>query len=599
MTQQEFEKRYTYHPDTDRLGEGGFGEVFKAYDNYRDRWIAIKIAKVKPGLETVRLKKEVEMVNKLPLHPNIAYYEESYTFSSFAGEYDFGILQFYESGNLQQLAEKSQLSLQQKESILTQLLEGIAFLHEHGIIHRDLKPANILMVNRNGEFIPKITDFGISKQLDINKSSVFSNSLAGAGTLSFASPEQLADRNIRKNTDLWSFGVIACWLLTGKLPFTTGSHATTSEAGRAELFRQINACELPAALKTLDTNWQNLIKSCLVVDAENRIKKAEEGLAMLQGQTPVREEVHSPVPASVAEETEIRTKPQPAPKPQTPKPVPISGKTNKTLFWGFGILALVLIGLVLSNIIFQKENAGTENEQSNSITKPEIEWVSIPAGTFIMGCSTGEVDRSDDEIQHQVSLSAFKLSKYEVTFAQYDAFCDASGRQKPADEGWGRGNQPVINVSWDDAKAFALWMGCRLPTEAEWEYACRAGTTTPFNTGNCLSTKQANYDGVFSYYNCSEGEYRRKTLPVGSFAPNAWGLYDMHGNVWEWCSDWYGKYQTSATTNPKGPASGSDHVCRGGSWSNYALDCRSAFRNTLPINTDSDDDVGFRLASSL
>ena len=225
-----------------------------------------------------------------------------------------------------------------------------------------------------------------------------------------------------------------------------------------------------------------------------------------------------------------------------------------------------------------------------------IEFVSIPAGTFTMGSPASEVGRSSNETQHQVTLSAFKMSKYEVTFEQYDLFCDATGRSKPNDEGWGRGNRPVINVSWDDATAFAEWMGCRLPTEAEWEYACRAGTTTPFSTGNNLTTSQANYNGNYPYRNYPKGDYRAKTTLVGSFAPNKWGLYDMHGNVWEWCSDWYGDYSTSAQTNPKGASSGSGRVFRGGSWYNRARNCRSAFRNTYTPAGRSHD-IGFRLVS--
>ena len=228
--------------------------------------------------------------------------------------------------------------------------------------------------------------------------------------------------------------------------------------------------------------------------------------------------------------------------------------------------------------------------------KPTIAWVSIPAGTFTMGSPTSEVDRSSDETQHQVTLSAFKMSKYEVTFEQYDLFCDATGRSKPSDGGWGRGNRPVINVSWDDASAFAEWMGCRLPTEAEWEYAARAGTTTPFSTGNNLTTTQANYEGNYPYNNNAKGEYRQKTMPVGSFAANAYGLFDMHGNVCEWCSDWYGDYSTSAQTNPKGASSGSGRVFRGGCWFIIARSCRSA--NRFSLTPDSRGyDLGFRLVS--
>ena len=228
---------------------------------------------------------------------------------------------------------------------------------------------------------------------------------------------------------------------------------------------------------------------------------------------------------------------------------------------------------------------------TNSVT---IEWATIPAGTFTMGSPETEFDRGDDEEQHTVTLSGFKMSKYEVTFEQYDAFCEATKREKPSDNGWGRGKLPVINVSWNDAYAFATWLGYRLPTEAEWEYACRAGSITPFNTGNNLSTSQANYDGNYPYNNNANGIYLEKTKEVGSFAPNAWGLYDMHGNVWEWCSDWYAAYQSTAQTNPTGPSEGSRRVCRGGSWFNSAFRCRTALR--LNLSPDIRDDIiGFRL----
>jgi len=283
MTQQEFQTRYTYNPSTDKLGEGGFGSVFKAYDNHRDRWVALKISKVNPQYETIRLRKEVEMVAKLPSHPNIAYYEECYTFPQMDGEYDFAILQYYNEGNLNQMLKNNTLIDEQKQSILMQILEGIHFLHNNGIIHRDLKPQNILMVKRGNEFVPKITDFGISKQLDTSKSSVFDNSIAGAGTLSYSSPEQLFDREIRKNTDLWSFGVIAFQTFTGRLPFNTGEHASASEAGRMELFRQVNSGQLPDITAQISEPWQTVIRRCLVTDAALRVKNAQETADILIG----------------------------------------------------------------------------------------------------------------------------------------------------------------------------------------------------------------------------------------------------------------------------------------------------------------------------
>jgi len=234
---------------------------------------------------------------------------------------------------------------------------------------------------------------------------------------------------------------------------------------------------------------------------------------------------------------------------------------------------------------------------ANGQTKPTIEWVEIPAGTFTMGSPKTEFDRSDYEIQHQVTLNAFMMSKYEVTFEQYDLFCEATGREKPNDKAWGRGKRPVINVTWNDATAFANWMGCRLPTEAEWEYACKAGTTTPFNTGANLTTDQANYNGNFPYNNNPKGQNRGKTLPVGSFAPNSFGLFDMHGNAWEWCSDWYAEYTAAAKTNPKGPSSGSFKIYRGGGWDLIAQFCRSARRRYLEPDRRVNS-MGFRVVSN-
>lgn len=275
MTQQEFQTRYKYNPSTDCIGEGGFGKVYKAYDTHLDKLVAIKVAEVKPGQEQVRLKKEVELVSKLPTHPNIANYEACYTFSSFTGEYDFAVLQYYEEGNLQQLIDSGKLNQTQKEALLRQILEGVEYLHNQEIIHRDLKPQNILIAKRNDEYIPKITDFGISKKLDLNKSSVFTNSLAGAGTMAYASPEQLLGKTIKKNTDLWSFGVIVCQVFTGKLPFSVGRDGINSEAGRIELYKQIVNGTISFSNNSIPAKWQQLIKQCIVVDNNIRVTKAE------------------------------------------------------------------------------------------------------------------------------------------------------------------------------------------------------------------------------------------------------------------------------------------------------------------------------------
>ena len=224
------------------------------------------------------------------------------------------------------------------------------------------------------------------------------------------------------------------------------------------------------------------------------------------------------------------------------------------------------------------------------------QMVLVKGGEFMMGD-----DKSDfafEKPAHKVIVSDFYIGKYEVTQKEW---FDIMGTNPSSFNGCD--NCPVEYVSWDDVQKFIQTLNnksgktYRLPTEAEWEYACRAGTTTPFNTGNNLTTSQANYNGNYPYNNNQKGVYREKTMPVGSFAPNALGLYDMHGNVWEWCNDWYdGKYYAnSPQNNPKGPSTGSRRVFRGGSWDYYAQYCRSAYRGSYTPD-DRSYFLGFRLA---
>lgn len=218
--------------------------------------------------------------------------------------------------------------------------------------------------------------------------------------------------------------------------------------------------------------------------------------------------------------------------------------------------------------------------------------VVIPAGRFVMGSPPEEPKRSNDEgPQHEVRIAEpFAMGVYAVTFDEYDRFCDSTGRDKPGDVGWGRADRPVINVSWDDAKAYATWLSeqtgrtYRLPSEAEWEYACRAGTTTPFHCGERIDSDQGNFDGRHTYNGSARGEYRKKTAPVGSFAPNAFGLHDMHGNVLEWCQDtWHDNYE-GAPADRSAWEAGRDvsRVLRGGAWFDYPWGCRAAFRFNYP-----------------
>ena len=203
MTQEEFFKRYKYDVVDDRIGGGGFGTVYKAYDTTLHREVAIKVSEVKTvNGKTFSLRDEVEALTHVPEHPNIANYEKEklFTFKMPNGVFDYAVMQYYPDGNLSN-AIKQGLTAQQKEDIATQLLEGIAFLHQHKVVHRDLKPGNILIVRDGDRIIPIITDFGLSKAANMGDGSVFTNSIGG-GTPRYSSPEQLQGKPLRLNTDL-------------------------------------------------------------------------------------------------------------------------------------------------------------------------------------------------------------------------------------------------------------------------------------------------------------------------------------------------------------------------------------------------------------
>jgi formylglycine-generating enzyme required for sulfatase activity len=219
------------------------------------------------------------------------------------------------------------------------------------------------------------------------------------------------------------------------------------------------------------------------------------------------------------------------------------------------------------------------------------EMVMIPAGSFRMGDIQGGGYDNEQPV-HEVSVGQFAMGKYEVTFAEYDKFADATGREKPDDEGWGRGNLPVMNVTWYDATAYAEWLSnqtgkqYRLPTEAEWEYAARAGTETKYWWGNEIDKSKANYNRNLG-----------KTSPVGSYAANQFGLYDTSGNLWEWtCSEYEnpynGKEKVCLDKN-----SNKNRVLRGGSWDVYPWYVRTAYRYWFsPVSRN--DYSGFRVVQA-
>jgi formylglycine-generating enzyme required for sulfatase activity len=243
-----------------------------------------------------------------------------------------------------------------------------------------------------------------------------------------------------------------------------------------------------------------------------------------------------------------------------------------------------------------------------------MKFVWIRPGAFTMGSPKQEEGRNELEVQHSVELTkGFYLGVYPVTQEQWHAVM-ANQYVRP-EEGYdivnpsrfqgalrGEKNLPVETISWNDCQAFIKKLRAkekdkqpyRLPTEAEWEYACRAGTTTPFYFGETISTAQANFAGEIGG-NGKKSTYRKKTTPVGTFPPNAWGLYDMHGNVAQWCQDRFGQYPKQGAVNPQGGTEGGSRVLRGGSWEDGPGRCRSACRAWTSPDNRGTGAWGFRL----
>jgi sulfatase modifying factor 1 len=274
------------------------------------------------------------------------------------------------------------------------------------------------------------------------------------------------------------------------------------------------------------------------------------------------------------------------------------------------LFQLCLLSLLVTLLLLP---AWAEEKVPPAITNSlGMKVVRVPAGKFIMGSPLTEQDRDVDEDQHKVEITRpFYLGAHEVTQGQFarvmgynPAFFASGGRGKFAVtykwkpgggkervKGMATSSFPIENVSWEEASAFCKKLSdlaeekragrvYSLPTEAEWEYACRerGSAITTFHQGNALSSRQANFHGAHPYGGAARGPYLARTTKVGSYKPNALGLYDMHGNVWEWCADWYAPYDDEVKKDPRGPVRGTSRVLRGGSWNDFAKDCRAGNR---------------------
>lgn len=412
MTYQEFLSRYSFDREKDRLGNGSFGTVYKAYDMVLDCWVALKISPVTG--DGTRLRREAELVCGLPPHPNIARYEACYTFEEPTGAIDVAVLSYYPGGSLADLIDTQETSPEVMADILAQILEGLKFLHSRNVVHRDLKPANILIAKRpDGRIVPKITDFGISRQSDPDET-VVEETVTAAATVSYASPEQLSGSGMTSASDTWSFGVIAYLVASGEMPFTSGEHAPKSLMGRAEIVRQVTSGKLPEKTATLPYPWQTIVRSCLVADPRGRTISEDELIALLQqvrDSAPVLRRPSDAETRSLDTEYVSSVKPS-APKGRNyvPKPdldVPnVKQKSSAELkivivilILALGVLTLYLVGT------WNRKNAVTRTSTERSPVRDRVERYDLERYTPVVADTLAEPAPSPDSEEETAETS--------------------------------------------------------------------------------------------------------------------------------------------------------------------------------------------------
>jgi len=565
------------------LGKGGMGIVFKATDVSLQRTVAIKFLPDKMSSDEGMVKRFVREARSSARlnHTNIVtvygvgQYEQTYYI---AMEYVDGL-------PLDGLMRKERkLSVDRSIFIVRQVAEALGVAHGEGIVHRDVKPQNI-MIGKNDHV--KIMDFGLAMVSFENTALTADGSVLG--TPDFMSPEQWKDSAVDGRSDIFSLGVTLYGILTGRLPFS----ASTPLA----IMRKTVDSPTPD-VRTIDNTipgeLAHIIDLMLKKEPDERypstalvVTDLDKVTAMLGASSSPNTETFSAPGSEVMlsnmdkKDTQLRSQMSLNNMPatgQSQQQAPImldAAPDNSSKALKIGILSAVLF-LVLMIVAYAIFGPNANKD-----------FVYIEPGSFLMGSPPAEPKRNPDEAMHRVTLTkGFWISKYEVTQKQWFEVMGTKPSHFTGDD------LPVEQVSWMDVQMYIQKLNqessvrYRLPTEAEWEYAARAGSLSAYSFG----AKEMFLPDYAWFADNSVGS----THPVGTKQPNAWGLFDMSGNVWEWCQDWGATYPHGDVVDPQGPTNGVDRIGRGGSWSVPAQMCRAADRSaSKPGNQGSD--LGFRL----
>lgn len=426
MTEEEFFKRYSFNVRKDKIGGGSFGTVYKAYDNVLDREVAVKVSEVRmSGDKEFSLRAEFKAIEKLPPHANIANYEEVHTFESFNGVFDYAIMQYYPLGNLDHFLSNNSLDVSKKEDLILAILEGISHLHNFHIVQRDLKPSNILIVDRKGKLIPKITDFGLSKQAGTEAEAArFTNSFAG-GTLQYCSPEQIKGLPLKLNTDLWSFGAIAFEIFMGYPLFQVEGRTSASAEWQNEVSKKILYDDYSEKLDKLPKNWAAVVGACLERDMDRRAQNAQELLSILNADamvnsaptevfssadnnaTKIFNETSDKKEADLPKETQQEKKAEPKAQPTKPK----ANKKKSGMVWmgiAAGFAAVVAVYFFGSN----SEVEAAENDLSTELVlfqKDSLYGYRIGDSTVIDATFNYAEDFNEERAKVKIGDSTFYI----------------------------------------------------------------------------------------------------------------------------------------------------------------------------------------------
>ena len=562
----------------ERLGEGGMGQVFTARHRGLGQVVALKlIHKDRLGNPQAvkRFHREIQVAGKLN-HPNIVRaYDADQT-----GPTHFFTMECVEGTDLNKLVkEKGRLPVERACEYIRQAALGLQHAHERGLVHRDIKPHNLLLA-KDGTI--KILDMGLARMQTDDDTSTLTKEGSVVGTLDYVSPEQaMNSHTVDIRADLYSLGCTFYCLLTGQVPFPGGSamEKLSNHAFHTPTPVEQLRPDIPPGVAAI-------VRKLMAKKPDERFQTPGELAAAL---------VKGPAASAGARK-----------EPKRHRLVLLAGA-----------VAVAGIGLLLA--LFWRSRAETSTSPTEAkrviVNSIGMELAYIPPGKFMMGSTAEEIERLKKEPhsnepgvsvqaegpQHEVRITkGFHLGVYEVKQSEYQK---VMGRNPSAFKG---PDYPVEMVNWDEAVEFCKKLSelpdekkarrvYRLPTEAEWEYTCRAGTATVFHSGNSLSAKQANFNGNSPFGSAEKGQNLGKTTKVGSYPPNAWSLYDMHGNVSEWTLDGPRNFTPNTVDDPRGPeTAGGSRMMRGGSWLHDAWNCRSAQRQEFR-SAHRYNNLGFRV----